>query len=176
MVGRILVLFCAALLALPAVHAGKQDEGERSDAEKATREKSRTEKVYTTEDLERLYADKTAKPAPASQPAPKTPATGADPLKALQQRQTEKAERKKLVAESEQKLAAAEKRVRELEKRILAVKNPLLARPSIPEEERAEWNGQTAAQRVRSSEEKLRQAREELDRIKAELARLGSGN
>ena len=59
-----------------------------------------------------------------------------------------------------------------MRQRILATKNPLLARPRIPDEEQAEWNGLGAAERVRSSEEKLQQAREELQKAKAELARL----
>lgn len=191
--GRIPGLLLVAMLVVPAALAEKTEKSEKSDADpskspyaQATRGKpsapTRSENVYTTDDLERLYADKhdksksgTAEPEKGDA-TPKTPAAGDDPLSRLQQQQTEQAERMRLIVETERKVAEAEKRVRELQQRILATKNPLLARPRIPEEERAEWSGQGAAQRVRNSEDKLRLAREELEKTKADLTRLRAGN
>ena len=190
--GRIPGVLLVALLVVPAALAEKTEKSDADRSEspyaQATRGKSsaptRSENVYTTDDLERLYADKhgkskakrgTAEPQKGDA-APKTPAVGDDPLSRLQQQQTEQAERMRLIVETKQKVADAKKRVRELQQRILATKNPLLARPRIPEEERAEWSGQGAAQRVRNSEDKLRLAREELEKAKANLTRLRAGN
>ena len=57
MVDRILVPVCVVALAVPAVLAEKEKPSE--------------EKVYTTEDLERLYGNKTAKPKRMAMPATK---------------------------------------------------------------------------------------------------------
>jgi hypothetical protein len=158
--------------------------------------------VFTNEDLERLFADteaeaksrpldlppakngaEQAEPA-GGQAAPEPPvkqvepsgAAGneqfADPLQWMADRKAQRADWERRVAEAEQEVATLQERVTELEKRILATRNPLLARPKIPEEEKEEWDSGTAPERVEKSQEQLDQAKAELAEAQRELTRL----
>jgi hypothetical protein len=71
--------------------------------------------------------------------------------------------RTRAIAEAEQAVAAARERVKELENRILALRNPYMARPEIPEEEKADWDSMGTGERIKNSEEQLAQARKDLE-------------
>lgn len=148
-------------------------------------------RVFTNEDLERLFGgegeevfEPAPQPAPAEgaapaertplQPTEATPQAPADPLQWMQAQQAREAERRQLIAEAEAAVVAAQQKVADLEKRLLAIRNPYLARPQIPDEEKADWDAKDAKARVDSTEEQLRLAREEVQKAQQELSRLRS--
>lgn len=149
--------------------------------------------VFTNEDLERLFgrgeettpetgpeegepADGTARP----EPRPVEPVQGAgtaqpaDPLQWMEERKTRQAERQEQIAAAEAAIGAARERIADLEQRIRATKNPYLARPQIPDDEKSDWDGMSAPERVAAAEQQLQEAREELRKAEEELARLRS--
>jgi hypothetical protein len=141
-------------------------------------------KVYTNEDLQRLFGDEELEeselppeeepaeqqPAPAVAVEQESPDTGpSDPLSLLQQQQAQDQERSRSRAEAEQAVATAQSRVTELEQRILALRNPFMARPEIPEDEKSEWDSMGTADRLKKTEEQLSRAREELAEAQKEL-------
>jgi hypothetical protein len=156
-------------------------------------------KVYTNEDLETLAngtpVDEMFKPtavAPAAEPTDeaasagtareadaKTSGSGAPPdpetrnsVAWLEQRQARAQERDRLLDEAREKLDAATKRVADLEERVRKVKNPLLARPEIPADEREDWQRMSNPERLAQTEQALEAARAELDTARRDLARL----
>jgi hypothetical protein len=159
-----------------------------SPADPVASEKTGSEvEVFTNEDLDRLFGgageEETVLPPAEGTPAdgavpaeagPGEPAQPADPLQWMQDRSARAAERQQQIAEAEAAVSAATRRVADLEKRLLALRNPFMARPEIPDDEREEWDGQGAKERVDSTEEQLQQAREELQTAEQELARLRS--
>jgi len=148
-------------------------------------------RVFTNEDLERLFGgeaeEEIVPPAaegvpgegaapPERRPVEPVPGEAAgqptDPLQWMQERQAREAQRREKIAEAEAAVTAAQQKVSDLEKRLLAIRNPYLARPDIPEEEKGEWDAMGAQERVDATEEQLRQAREDLQTAQQELARL----
>lgn len=156
-----------------------------SPADPAAPEKKRSEaEVFTNEDLERLFGgaeEETVPPPDGAAPAegavppetrPQEPAQPADPLQWMQDRGDQAAERQQQIAGADAAVTAAKQKVADLEKRLLALRNPFMARPDIPDDEKDEWDGQGTKERVDTTEEQLRLAREELQTAEQELARL----
>lgn len=164
----------------------KDSETARKSAEPAEQEAA----VYTNEDLDKLFGEEGSTEQTAltpeeesgeerepvmemkvvePQPAEKVVS---DPLNLMQQQQALSEERTRIVAEAELAVANARARVKQLEQRVLALKNPYMARPEIPEEERADWDSLGTRERREKTEEKLIQAREELKAAEAELAKV----
>jgi len=155
------------------------DSEAKPDAEKKEPEAG---KVYTNSDLERLFG---AAPAPkaeegksdgaktAAGAAPKLP----DALDTLQDAQARGKTRQLQAAEVEKDVAAKRAEVEMLEQRILRIRNPLLPRPEVDltPEEREEWKGLTAPQRVDLTQKQLDQARKELAEAEGRLKKLKSG-
>jgi hypothetical protein len=202
-------LLCLALTAffLPAAAAEEEKKeakeeqkaeeqadpaGAGADAHADPEQESSETRVFTNEDLERLFGggeldEEPARPSGEGSPAageaavqrPAGPATGggaqaADPLQWMQQRETSEAERRQQIADAEAAVAAARQKVADLEKRLLAVKNPFLARPEIPDDEKSDWDGMSGPERASATEEQLGNARDELQKAEQELARLRS--
>jgi hypothetical protein len=197
--GRFAVLLFAAVAAIALVCSGsrepllslaqetKQDEAKPEDPAKkkasekdAKKEEASTPRVYTNDDLGRLPPES---PLPASTAAKKTapPAEAGvekapDPVQVMENEEARKDARQLQIAEAQRAVAAAEARVRDLERRALAVKNPFLARPEIPDEDRAAWDKMTAPERLKLTEDQLKAARDDLERAKARLDQLQSGS
>jgi hypothetical protein len=154
-------------------------------------------KVYTNEDLEQLATGtpvdvmfKPSAPPTAAEPTAETEvpdradktgsesgAQAEDSAGWLERRQAESKQRERQIAEAQDKVDAAAQRVSELEDRLRKVKNPLLARPEIPEDERGGWQGMSNPERLTQTEAGLKQAREELAAAREEMvkARAASG-
>jgi len=151
----------------PIVQAARNNEKKGSDV-----------KVYSNEDLQKLYGGgslKTDEPETASGEGtlPTTPTEpDYDQLKQMLEQQGKAKQRDKEIVEAETKVADARQRIADLEKRILATKNPLLARPAAPEEGADEWNKMSAPERVDRSKQDLEAARTQLAEAEAELNRL----
>jgi hypothetical protein len=135
--------------------------------------------VYTNQDLQRMFG--AARPSnppetapPGSTPESSEPTEGTRaPQSALEQVLGEEKLRQERQAEipaAEQAVGDARERVKEMERRVLASKNPLLARPALPEDEQTagEWAESGAAGRVSIAEQELDAARTAL--AKAEQA------
>ncbi len=153
---------------------GTTTAGESKDSKTKAKPKPKAEEeevlTFTTEDMERKYG-KSPKPTPATQPSAE-PEAKPDPLAQLQASQ--QAERDKLVqrAEAQRQVQAAQEKVAELEKRLASLRNPLLARPQLTEEEKAAWNGADQVDRVRMTEENLAAAHDELAAARTALNKL----
>lgn len=203
----LLGLALVALL-LPAAVAEEEKKEEKKAPEKtaepakseaqppaaqAAREKDCSEvKVFTNEDLERMFRGEEVEPDPSSAEAapaegaapperrPIEPAAGSgaaqptDSLQWMQDREARQAERRQQIADTEAAVAAAQQRVADLEKRLLATKNPFMARPVIPDDEKEKWDSEGTKERANATEEQLSQAREELQKLEQELAQLRS--
>ena len=103
--------------------------------------------------------------------APPDPETR-DSVAWLEQRQARAQQRDRLLDEAREKLDAATKRVADLEERVRKVKNPLLARPEIPADEREDWQRMSNPERLAQTEQALQAAQVELDTARRDLARL----
>ena len=192
---RIPAAFTLALLATvalvglgPVCNAGDPETDEDPKAsqsagsearEDADKKEPETVKVYTNADLERLFG-----PAPAAKTEEgetddaKNAAGGAskppDALDTLQDAQARGRTRQLQAAEVEKVAAAKRAEIEKLEQRILRIRNPLLPRPEVDltPEERDEWKGLTAPQRVDLTQKQLDQARKELAEAEARLEKL----
>jgi hypothetical protein len=158
------------------------DSEAKKDAEgKAEKKEPEPGKVYTNADLERLFG-----PAPPPKTADGRPedaeaAAGGDPkrpdaLDAMQDEQARGRTRQLQAAEVEKVVADKRAEIERLEQRILRIRNPLLPRPEadLTPEEKEEWKGLTAPQRVDLTQEQLDQARKELAEAEARLKKLKS--
>ena len=139
-------------------------------------------KVYTNADLERLFGAAPAPKAEEGKPDDAEAAAGAAPkppdaLRTMQDAQARGKTRQLQAAQVENDVAAKRAEVEMLEQRILRIRNPLLPRPEVDltPEEREEWKGLTAPQRVDLTQKQLDQARKELAEAEARLEKLKSG-
>jgi hypothetical protein len=188
-------LLTAAVACFISIACATEKGSEQKDSEAAPKSEKAAEPaeqeamVYTNEDLNKLFgeegiSEQTALPPEDSseerepvmevkvvEPEPAEKSAG-DPLNLMQQQQAQAEERTRIVAEAELAVAEARARVQQLEQRMLALKNPFMARPKIPEEERADWDSLGARERREKSEEQLTQAREQLKAAEEELARV----
>jgi hypothetical protein len=98
-----------------------------------------------------------------------------DPVKAMRERQARDKQRRAQAEEARTRVLDLKQRVADLEKRALAIRNPLLPRPVVPEEQQDEWSSMGAVQRLEMTQEELAQARADLDAAEKELARLERG-
>ena len=165
-----LLLVSAGLRASAAEPQKKKEEEEGSRQKKGQAGAGAV--VYTNADLERLFGPPGPAPAEEAGSKQETGAERADPLKLIEEEKQQASDRQAKIAAAEKAVADAEANVRDLEKRILAVRNPLLPRPKLSEEEEEAQKGMDGAERVKRSQEQLEQARKEVDRAKAELARV----
>jgi len=153
-------------------------------------------KVYTNEDLQKLATgtpiDVMFKPSDAPAPAEPSAEAGApakadetgsepgaktqDPVGWLEQRQIDSQRRKQQVAEAQEQVDAAAQRIADLEDRLRKVKNPLLARPKMAEDEREGWQGMSNPERAAHTEAALQQARDELETARQELVKARSAS
>lgn len=188
-------LLTAAVVCFISTACATEKGSEKKESQPAQKAEEKAEpggqgeqdvKVYTNEDLERMFgeeesAESAAPPTEEAagerkpvmevkvEPEPTAkPAT--DPLSRMQQQQAEAEDHARAVEEAKQAVADARKRVAQLEERVLAVKNPFLARPVIPDDEKAQWDSMGARERLEDSETKLKQAREELAAAEKKLA------
>jgi hypothetical protein len=186
----VVVAIIAVLLPAPAVLAAdppsgeetKQDGSAAKENEDAGREgEPESEEpvpVYTNADLERLFGP--PEPAPAggapgdAEAAPQAAAKPADALEALQHQQASQKTRERQAAEVEKIVAQKEQEVQKLEQRILRIKNPLLPRPEadMTPQEKEQWEGLSATERVEMTQKQLDQAKKELADAEAQLRRL----
>jgi hypothetical protein len=137
-------------------------------------------RTYTNADLERLFGPPQApreeqgkdEEAGAAPGAPKPP----DALAAMNDAQARGRMKEMQAAEVEKVIAEKEARIAMLEQRVLRIRNPLLPRPEndLTPEERKEWEGLTAPQRVELTEKQLDQVRKELAEAEARLKELKS--
>jgi hypothetical protein len=193
----------ATLCAVQEEDKAKQDDSTKQDAAGKGNKPAPSEErkqadedvvVITNEDLERMFSDPAAPPEgalslppadtpagegePAARPSDKAPSgsapQAADPLKWMQDRQARQAEWSRQVAEAQQAVSDAEARVADLQKRLLATRNPLLARPEIPDDEKEEWAELNGPGRVELTQQQLETARAELAEAQQKLARLQS--
>ena len=161
---------------------------QKADKHKENAPEPETEvKVYTNQDLEKMFGEEeesaeapappaeepeaerkpvmevTVEPEPGEKPA-------ADPLALMRQEQAMAAERDRAIADAKKTVADARARVTQLEQRILALKNPYLPRPEIPDDEKAGWESMGTRERLEQSEQQLEQARADLKAAKKALA------
>jgi hypothetical protein len=181
------------LFAAPAALAQGGEEAEEKAAEEspyaqATNNAKRKApaKSYTNADLERMFGPSgdTEKPpeeaTPAEEEGGEEPADSAekpaeeapDPLKKLFEDEKKREEHEVKIGEATEKIAAAERRVADLERRALAISNPLLARPTAPEDGAEEWDAADSVERLEQNEAAIEAAREELEQARAELEQL----
>jgi hypothetical protein len=188
---------CFISVACATEKSSEQKEPESPPkAEKAEEPAEQEVKVYTNEDLEKLFGEEESMeptrlpsveqtPLPPADPSaeqepvmevkvegepPAKPAS--DPLTLMRERQAQAEERNRAIAEAEQAVATASARVEQLELRISALRNPFRARPDIPEDERAEWDSMGTRERLERTEEQLEQARADLAAAEQELAKI----
>ena len=153
-----------------------------SDFMKATNanRKQKATPSYSNADLQRMFGAPSADPAPSSSGSTEPPETeGAkeapkDPLTQLLEAQESEKERQSKAEAARQKVAVIEKRIVDLERRTLALRNPLLQRPSAPEDEAARdaWNAADTVGRLEQNAQQLDLAREALETARQELADL----
>ena len=199
------LILAAALLALPAFAADGEKEAASKETEQAKSpenesnvsplvqasrkvrgEKKETgAKVYGNDDLDEMFGPSESTPPVAqaqgsTEPTESTsPAEGEAQPDALEQMFANEARKKEQaieIAGAEQRVADAKQKIADLEKRMLAVKNPLLARPSAPEEGAEEWNAGDAGARVRQTEQQIADARKALAEAERELSELKRGS
>jgi hypothetical protein len=180
---------CFISIACATEKGSEQQESEPAKkSEEAAEPAEQDAKVYTNDDLNKLFGEaeageqtalpleeymgeeqepvmeiKVVEPEPAKESVP-------DPVNLMEQQQAQVEERSRLAAEAEQAVADARARVTQLEKRLLALRNPFSARPEIPEDEKSEWDSMGTSERVTKSEEELQQAREDLTAAEKALA------
>lgn len=196
-----LVAGSAVLLAPLALAAGtaEQKKDEAADSQKAAEPQKKEAvanpfmqavrkpaadsktKVYSNDDLRRLYGnvpvDETPPAAPAAEGAEEQPADGSakpaepapDPLKELLDSQRAADEKRQQIAEAENRVAEARKTIAELDKRKLAIRNPLLARPAAPEGAEDSWKGMTGPERLEYTDTQMKQAQADLAKAEADL-------
>jgi len=160
----------------PLIQASRRARGEKKDSEA---------KVYGNDDLDEMFGPSESTP-PAAQDEDSTepteaarPAEGEAQPDALEQmfaREARKKEQATEIAGAEQRVTDAKQAIVDLEKRLLAVKNPLLARPSAPEEGAEEWNAGDGQSRVQQTEQQIAAAREALAEAERELSELKRGS
>jgi len=160
----------------------KASEAAGSEAKQdAAKKEPETGKVYTNADLERLFG---AAPASKTEEGKagdaKTAAGGAskppDALDAMNDARARERTRRLQAAEVEKVVATKRAEVEKLEQRILRIRNPLLPRPEVDltPEEREEWKGLTAPERVDLTRKQLDGVRAELAEAEARLKKLSS--
>jgi predicted nucleic acid-binding Zn-ribbon protein len=96
----------------------------------------------------------------------------ADALQWMEKRKAQQADWQRQITEAEQKVSGLQLKIADLEKRIRATRNPLLARPEVPDEEKDDWASKSAPERVKLSQEQLDQAKTELAEAQRELNHL----
>jgi hypothetical protein len=192
-----------ALIALPAIakeghevasESGKtekaessQDESNLSPLVQASRrvraeEKDVEVKVYGNDDLNEMFGPSESTPT-ATQDEESTGVAETAEVEALPDAleqmfagEARKKERATEISGAEQRITDAKQAIVDLEKRLLAVKNPLLARPSAPEEGADEWNAGDGQTRVRQTEQQIAAARKALADAERELSDLKRGS
>jgi hypothetical protein len=160
----------------PLIRASRRARGEKQDSEA---------KVYGNDDLDEMFGPSESTP-PEAQDADSTepteaarPAEGEAQPDALEQMfasEARKKERATEIAGAEQRVTDAKQAIVDLEKRLLAVKNPLLARPSAPEEGAEEWKAGDGQSRLQQTELQIAAAREALAEAERELSELKRGS
>jgi len=182
---------CFISIACATEKGSEQQESEPAQKSEEVAEPAEQEvKVYTTEDLDKLFGEgdgavQTVLPPVATPEEPREPVmemkvvepepaekSATDALRRLQQQQVRIEERNRTAAEAERAAADARERVKQLEQRILALKNPYMARPKIPDEEKSDWDAMGTRERIAKSEEALQQAREDLKAAEKALAEI----
>jgi hypothetical protein len=144
-------------------------------------------KVYTNDDLEKMFGPSRVEEAPAGdieqQAAAAAAGTEPPPPGGMQQiepapdavrevldeerREQQNSER---IAQAEAKLVAAQEAVSQLERDIQAMRNPYLPKPKAPEgTSEDEWAAMAVPARLANTEKRLEQARVNLGRAQAEL-------
>ncbi len=160
--------------------AASQETAVESSAQpgKSTRDGEES-RVYTNEDLERLFGPapppRKETEAPVGKPGESVPGTEA--LKQIQEEQAREVTRERLRSEAGKRVETAQARVRRLEDRLLRLRNPFLPRPEadMTEEELEAWKGLDSAARVRLTEKELEEARRELEKAQQALRTLEGG-
>jgi hypothetical protein len=149
-------------------------KADRSDTDKAV-------KVYTNDDLKSLETselDADAKAPLTNEDIPKaqlprravpTEAARRKTQPSPQQRIARAQDLERVRSSKQAELLLAEQNVEALERRLLQVRNPLLARPVVPEEERAAWEKLDGAGRAALTQQKLEEARAKVKRLRDEL-------
>lgn len=168
---RAAIVLFVGLPVLPALAADEKAPPANPFMQAVRRPDAAKVKVYTNDDLKKLYGGEAVadEPNPASESGT-TPETGSgDPLKELFDRQAKEAEHKQKIADAEAKVAAARDKIADLEKRKLALRNPLLRRPVGPEEKTDEWKALGASDRVKKTDEEIAAARADVEKLQAEL-------
>ncbi|MDH3592779.1 MAG: hypothetical protein OER88_12915 [Planctomycetota bacterium] len=145
-------------------------------AQAVTRERGRKPaRVFTNEDLEKLTGlgpeqPRIKPPSPDAPPPPKKKTAaekaaedGRAPGFADTERRAARAadlDRRRSAAEA--RVLLAEQRVSALERRLLQIRNPYLARPEIPEDEKEAWDALDGAGRAALTERQLAGAKKDL--------------
>jgi hypothetical protein len=187
-------LICLALTGFAGTSLVAEDEkkAEEETAKAASRPTDEGKViVITNEYLEKRFGGDESEveegaPSPEAA-APASPAAGSetagktstvtqpvDPLTWMENRKAQQTDWQRQVSEAEVEVAEAQKKVADLEYRLRATRIPFLARPEIPEEERAEWKAQSASERAATTQSQLDTARAELDTATQKLERLKS--
>jgi hypothetical protein len=160
--------------------ADESSEPQRSPLLEATggKKRSASDKVFTNDDLEKLSGggSETRKASPRkssrgdgeSVAAPKAD----DALEQMFAKEARRKEHREKIVQAEARVVEAKQRVVDLEKRGLAIKNPLLPRPSAPEEGAEAWQAGDARQRVDQTTSRLEAAREQVSQAESDLAAL----
>jgi hypothetical protein len=143
----------------------KADQAEKKPAE------APAPKVFTNEDLERMFGPPSPPPAPPEREKKEASAEkkGPDAIRVMQDQQARARGHRQLVAGARAEVAAAERRVKTLENRLLAIRNPLRPRPQLSDKEAEAWKGLDGTERVELTNKELEEARKTLEEAKKRL-------
>ncbi len=143
-------------------------------------------KVYSNEDLRRLFGGESieevdAKKTGPDETAPKAksrPAdSAADPLQLMETQKKQRRQRQEAVRQAEKKLAAAREALAALEKRNRALRSPYMAKPGAPEgEDTAGWSKMSTRERLERNQQAEEKAREAIREAEQALSRARNSN
>jgi type IV secretory pathway VirB10-like protein len=128
--------------------------------------------AFTNDDLRRMFGEPVASKPAGGETTGAGSTSSSEGRSALEQMAKDKkaeAEKSDRVAQAEKNLSAAQQRVADLERRALAVRNPLLARPTVSQEEHKDWDGADAAEHAKLTDADLKKAKEDVEQAKKDL-------